>query len=116
MLTRYFLIGILNTTVHWLSFGLCVVFLDLGQGLSNVVGFLISASLSYVLNAKFNFKVKLKYLNYFIFLLALGSLSYFIGSVCDELDANPVLTLVLSSFLNFILGFYFSKFYIFRGK
>ena len=109
----YALIGVLNTTIHWVVFYIFYL-LHLEQSFCNLLAFVCAASFSYILNSKYNFKIKLKRKKYSYFLIIMGMINYLIGLSSENLELPPLFTLVISSFLSLFLGFIVSNFFIFR--
>ncbi|WP_170987767.1 GtrA family protein, partial [Escherichia coli] len=64
----YFLIGIVNTALHWGVFYACYNNLAFGQGRSNIVGFICAATFSFFANARYSFKVSATKASYFRFI------------------------------------------------
>lgn len=62
----YTLIGILNTGLHYVVFYALYVN-SLNQSYSNLIAFLLSATFSFFMNAKFNFKYRVNKKKYFLF-------------------------------------------------
>jgi putative flippase GtrA len=57
-LTRYALVGVLNTALHLTIFGLLTQNFGLSQLLSNVAAYLVASSFSFVVNSIWSFRVK----------------------------------------------------------
>lgn len=55
---RFAIIGVLNTLVHASVLGSLVEIWKLGSGASNVVAYLVASTISFLLNARFAFRVK----------------------------------------------------------
>jgi putative flippase GtrA len=114
-LLRYMLIGVVNTGIHWVVFAL--IYMSSGiQSISNMMGFLFAATVSFFLNAKWTFKAKITKIRYFKMILFMACLSWFVGFLADRIGFNPLVTLVLFSTTSLILGFLISKFFVFRGR
>ena len=109
----YALIGVLNTTIHWVVFYIFYS-LNFEQSYCNLVAFVCAASFSYILNSKYNFKIELKTNKYIYFVIIMGVINYLIGLNSENIELSPLLTLVISSFLSLFLGFIVSNFFIFR--
>lgn len=109
----YSLIGVLNTSVHWIVF--YVLYLrGLEQSYSNLIAFLCAATLSFFMNSKFNFKSEISVSKYLLFLGGMGVISFITGFFSDEFSFNPLVTLVVFSTSSLILGYMYSKYLIFR--
>ncbi|MGI9897143.1 GtrA family protein [Vibrio natriegens] len=109
----YFTIGLLNTAIHWSVF--IVVYSQINvQSSSNLTGFLIAATFSYIINSKYNFNSNINKSKYIFFIMGMGFINYSVGYTSDYFSALPLLTLISSSGLSFIIGFAFSKYIVFR--
>lgn len=114
MIIKYFAIGILNTIIHWVVFGVCFIFFNINQSVSNLLAFLVAVTFSFVMNAKFTFNKKPTSMRYILFICFMGILSFMVGEFADYLYVNPIITLITFSMLSFILGFLYSKFIVFK--
>ncbi|ANQ18022.1 GtrA family protein [Vibrio natriegens] len=109
----YFIIGLLNTAIHWSIFTLVYSQIET-QSSSNITGFLFAATFSYVINSKYNFKSSINKTKYILFVMGMGFINYSVGYASDFFNALPLLTLISSSGLSFIIGFIFSKYIVFK--
>ncbi|MBR9788140.1 MAG: translocase [Vibrionaceae bacterium] len=109
----YALIGVLNTTIHWVVF---YIFYSLSfeQSYCNILAFICAASFSYLANSRYNFGMKPKKIKYIYFIIGMGIINYLIGFNSEILGLYPLFTLVTSSLSSLFLGFIFSRFFIFR--
>nr|WP_282559844.1 MULTISPECIES: GtrA family protein [Providencia] len=114
LFTKYFSVGILNTLIHWSIFGLLTVFLSTSQAIANLIGFIAAVSFSFFANAKFTFKAKATATRYISFTLFMGLLSYLTGYAADQLRLPPIATLIIFSSISLVLGFLYSKIFVFR--
>lgn len=114
--SRYGLVGIANTLVHWLAFLVLHFALALSQALSNLAAFAVAASLSYFANARFTFGAQPSGRRYLLFLLGMGSLSLAVGAVSDWARLSPWLTLVTFSAVSLIVGYGYSRCVIFGPR
>ncbi|HGX5213922.1 TPA: GtrA family protein, partial [Escherichia coli] len=48
---RYTSIGVLNTLIHWVVFGVCIYAAHTNQALANFAGFVVAVSFSFFANA-----------------------------------------------------------------
>jgi putative flippase GtrA len=110
----YALIGVLNTGVHWVIFGLLYWF-EFSQALSNLAGFLVASLFSYVVNSKVTFEAKLHLGRYLLFMLGMASISLIVGHTADLFELHPLITLVSFSVISLVLGFLWSKLVVFRA-
>lgn len=109
----YFKIGILNTIIHWSIF-LTMFHFGVSQSISNIVAFLISMSVSFVLNAKYTFNKKMTIKAYIFFSLFMAALSFISGYCGDHFKLNPMITLISFSGLSLVIGFLYSKIVVFK--
>lgn len=114
LFTKYFSVGILNTLIHWSIFGLLTVFLSTSQAIANLIGFIAAVSFSFFANAKFTFKAKATATRYISFTLFMGLLSYLTSYAADQLRLPPIATLIIFSSISLVLGFLYSKIFVFR--
>ncbi|MGB5855871.1 MAG: GtrA family protein [Oceanisphaera sp.] len=113
-ISLYSLIGVLNTTLHWVVFYILYK-VGVEQAYSNLAAFICAATFSFFMNAKFNFKVEINIKKYFIFLIGMGMISFVVGFFADTYHLNPLVTLVMFSASSFILGYIYSRF-VFLGE
>lgn len=111
--SRYSLVGVFNTLVHWLVFAL-MVWLGMSQAWSNGLAFLLAASFSYWVNSHFTFQKAPKKRSYTFFLLGMGAISVMVGALGDFYQWPGLVTLVSFSALSLFLGFAWSKWVVFR--
>lgn len=111
---RYFSIGIINTGIHWLVFFSVYMILN-DQAISNIFGFMTAVTFSFFANARWTFKSEITTIRYIAMVTFMGILSWFIGKQADTNQLPPLLTLVVFSGTNLVIGFLFSKFFVFRG-
>ncbi|QXH52389.1 GtrA family protein [Pseudomonas fakonensis] len=115
-LQRYSMIGVLNTLAHWLTFLLLSLVLGLNQALSNLLAFIVAASLSYSLNARYTFVVPPNRRRYAMFLCGMGSLSLAIGALADQVQLPPWLTLLVFTLVSLLVGYAFSHAVVFKRR
>lgn len=110
--SRYVLVGLITTSVHWgIFFGLHV--LGFLQGESNLLAFLCAVTASYFLNSAYTFEARRSPRYYFRFIAFMGVLLYALGSLADHLHASPLHMLVISSLISLVLGFLYSRYFVF---
>ena len=111
---KYISVGLLNTFVHWLVFGM-VYWILVDQAISNLVGFMCAVTLSFYLNARWTFNSKMTFWRYIAMVTFMSAVSWIVGKVADLNQFSPFVTLVVFSGLSLVLGFFFSKYFVFRG-
>ncbi len=111
---KYLLVGLLNTGTHWGLFAL-VYGQGASQAVANLAGFLAAVTLSFYLNARWTFKSRMSGVRYFVMLGFMATLSALTGYLADRIMLAPVLTLVLFSATSLVLGYLFTKYYVFKG-
>ncbi|HCL6625866.1 TPA: GtrA family protein [Citrobacter amalonaticus] len=114
LFAKYTSIGVLNTLIHWIVFGICIYGLHTNQALANFAGFVIAVSFSFFANAKFTFKAPTTTFRYMLYVGFMGTLSAVVGWVADRCELPPLVTLVTFSAISLICGFLYSKFIVFR--
>lgn len=110
--SKYVMVGILNTAIHWLSFLILFEFLAT-QSTSNFVAFLIAVTFSFFINSKFTFKSKRSFGRYVSFITFMSMVSFLTGYMADKMALPIILTLVIFSSLSLVCGYYYSKFFVF---
>ncbi|WP_074168200.1 GtrA family protein [Candidatus Arsenophonus triatominarum] len=113
--TKYFSIGIINTLIHWIIFAIIISITNITQAYANLIAFLASVTFSFFAKAKFTFNKKSTGCRYIAFIGFMGMMSYLIGCFSDKLNIYPILTLITFSTISLMLGFFFSKFVVFKG-
>ena len=111
---KYAIVGVFNTLIHWGVFFILVYSIGVGQSVSNLVGFLIAVTFSYFANAKFTFKSSTSFWSFLKFSFLLGCLAFATGWCAEKVDLLPILTLIIFSSLNYVIGFVYSKKYVFK--
>ena len=114
LFSKYAVIGVLNTIIHWVVFAVCVYGLDTGQALANFGGFVVAVSFSFFANARFTFKASTTTIRYMLYVGFMGTLSAAIGWEADKVGLPPLVTLVIFSAISLVCGFIYSKFIVFR--
>lgn len=111
--SRYSLIGVFNTLLHWVVFAIIVSF-GFSQAAANGWAFAVAASVSYLLNSRFTFQQTPQKKGYVFFVVGMGSISVLVGLLGDVFAWPGLLTLVLFSALSLTLGFAWSKWVVFK--
>lgn len=112
--TRYGLIGIVNTAVHWLIFFSCFYYIFNSQAISNTIAFLVAVTISFFLNAYFTFNTHTNIRRYVMFSSFMGAISFLTGGVADKIALPPLYTLIIFTLLSFVVGFLWSKYWVFK--
>lgn len=115
LFARYFSVGIVNTLIHWIVFGTLVYLFSTEQAAANLIAFIIAVTFSFFANAKFTFKKKATRKRYIAFTIFMGVISYLTGYVADKFNAMPIITMVVFSAMSLVLGFFYSKLFVFKG-
>ncbi|MBJ9975813.1 GtrA family protein [Pseudomonas sp. S75] len=110
------LVGLGNTLVHWLVFSLVYLISGLGQAASNLAAFIVAASVSYYLNARFTFAATPSRGRYLLFVVGMGALSLLLGALADRARLSPWLTLVSFSLVSLVVGYSYSRRVVFKGR
>jgi len=112
--SRYLSIGVVNTLLHWGVFLLLHLSFGLKQAWSNVIAFAVAVTFSFFANAAYTFQARATPQRYVLFTAFMGMLSIGVGAVADRLTLTPWFTLVVFSALSLVIGFIFSKWFVFR--
>ncbi|HBI9778434.1 TPA: GtrA family protein [Escherichia coli] len=115
LFAKYTSIGVLNTLIHWVVFGVCIYVAHTNQALANFAGFVVAVSFSFFANAKFTFKASTTTMRYMLYVGFMGTLSVTVGWAADRCALPPMITLVTFSAISLVCGFVYSKFIVFRG-
>lgn len=110
----YTLIGCSNTAIHWIIFA-ALIQLSFSQALSNTIAFLIAATWSFILNAKFTFKAQPSAGRYFFFIAGMAIISALTGLLGDTLSLHPAVTVIAFSLISLVVGYLYSKHWVFRS-
>lgn len=89
----YAAIGVINTAIHWGVFGCFYEFATFSQSLSNLLGFLIAVTFSYVMNAKFTFQRQRNFAGYIKMTIIMACISWV--SVGARIKVAGILSLPL---------------------
>lgn len=109
----YCLIGIFNTIIHWSIF-LIFYFLEVKQFFCNFLGFCCAVFFSYIVNSNVNFKSKKSMKKFGLFFLIMGWVNLAVGGLADKFSMFPIYTLVVTTILSLFLGYYISKYLVFK--
>lgn len=113
LFARYATVGVLNTGVHWAVFLVLFYIFEREQSLSNLGAFCVAVTFSFVCNAKYTFRQKATSGRYIAYVAFMGAVSAIVGAVSDSLKINPLITLVVFSAISLVLGFLYSRFFVF---
>ena len=114
LFAKYTTIGVINTLIHWVVFGVCIHALGTAQALGNFAGFIVAVSFSFFANARFTFKSSTTTLRYILYVGFMGTLSATVGWLADIFNMAPIVTLIIFSVISLACGFIYSKFIVFR--
>lgn len=116
LFTKYGVVGILNTLIHWMVFLYLYYELLQKQAISNLVAFAIAVTFSFFVNARFTFKSYVSLKRYVLYVAFMGAMSWLVGALADNQKINPILTMTIFSAISLVLGFIYSKYIVFRTK
>ncbi|EAB6803427.1 GtrA family protein [Escherichia coli] len=111
--SKYISIGIINTLIHWTIFAILIA-QGVSQSISNLIAFLVAVSFSFVANAKWTFKSNATGIKYFFYVSFLGIVALTLGMIADKLKSPPIITLIFFSSISLVIGFIYSKYFVFR--
>ncbi|AJI94180.1 hypothetical protein BD65_821 [Yersinia ruckeri] len=116
LFAKYSSVGVVNTALHWFVF----FFFYYGglepQATSNLIAFSVAVTFSFLVNARFTFRQPASLKRYLLYVPFMGALSWLIGSYADSQNISPIITIILFSLLNLVVGFIYSKYIVFRTK
>lgn len=115
-MTKYASIGVLNTGIHWLLFYAFLTFVTNEQYVANFGAFCIAVTFSFFANAKWTFKSEASTVKYLLFVVFMGLIAASTGWSGDKLSLDPILTLITFSLLSLIIGFIYSRFFVFKDS
>lgn len=114
LFSRYVSVGVLNTAIHWVCFGILFHFFCVSQAFSNITAFCVSVTFSFFANAKWTFNSQATLGRYITFVLFMGGMAGVIGYTADKLIIPPLITLVVFSGFSLVAGFIYSKLIVFK--
>ncbi|MGK5721441.1 GtrA family protein [Proteus mirabilis] len=88
LFARYFSVGVINTLLHWVVFGIFVYLVTTTQATANLIAFIIAVTFSFFANAKFTFKKKATGRRYIAFTVFMGVLMA--ASISNYLNINSI--------------------------
>jgi len=116
---KYLLVGIINTIV---GYGIIffLMFLGVSPEISNIVGYAVGISVSYVLNKIYTFQSKAhpkkEFPKFVLSLLASYTLNFLTLVLCIHIfKINPYISQIISGTVYTISGFVFLKYFAFRS-
>ena len=119
MLLKYLLVGIINTIV---GYGIIffLMFVGVSPEISNIVGYAVGISVSYVLNKIYTFQSKAhpkkEFPKFVLSLLASYTLNFLTLVLCIHiLKINPYISQIISGAVYTLSGFVFLKYFAFRS-
>ncbi|HBU5945613.1 TPA: GtrA family protein [Escherichia coli] len=115
LFAKYTSIGVLNTLIHWVVFGVCIYVAHTNQTIANFAGFVVAVSFSFFANARFTFKAATTTKRYMLYVGFMGMLSAAVGWAADKCSLPPIITLITFSAISLVCGFVYSKFIVFRN-
>ena len=112
--SRYTVIGIANTVIHWQLFFVLRTAFELSQAFSNLLAFCVAASFSFYVNAIYTFAMPASWPRYGLFMLCMGGLSLGVGWLADRWRLPGLVTVLVFSLLSLVCGFLLSRWVVFR--
>lgn len=112
---RYFSVGILNTALHWAVFFVAYYLFSASQAVSNLLAFLIAATFSFYMNARYTYKASATGVRYAAFVSFMAALSVLTGYLADIVNLLPLLTVVVFSVISLCAGFLYTNYVVFRS-
>lgn len=115
LFTRYASVGVINTAVHWAAF-FAIHAAGVNQAFSNMSAFFIAVTFSFFANARFTFNGQATTGRYLVYVAFMGALAASVGQMSDKLQFPSVVTLVTFSAVSLVMGFFYSKYVVFRER
>lgn len=115
LFAKYASVGVINTSVHWSTF-FALHASGLNQALSNMFAFFVAVTFSFFANAKFTFRGQVTAGRYLIYVGFMGALAASVGQMSDSLELPSVITLIIFSIVSLVMGFFYSKYIVFREE
>lgn len=115
LFVRYVSVGVVNTLIHWVIFA-ALYFQGLSQSKSNFAAFCCAVTFSFFANAKWTFNSEATTIRYLLYLFFMGGMASAVGAYGDNLQLNPVITLIVFSAISLVCGFIYSKFIVFKDR
>jgi Predicted membrane protein len=116
---KYLLVGIINTIV---GYGIIffLMFVGVSPEISNIVGYAVGISVSYVLNKIYTFQSKAhpkkEFPKFVLSLLASYTLNFLTLVLCIHIfKINPYISQIISGAVYTLSGFVFLKYFAFRS-
>lgn len=116
LFTRYFSVGIINTAIHWMVFTVAYYIFDTSQTLANFGAFCIAVTFSFFVNAKWTFDSEATTIRYMMYVFFMGAMASAVGWIGDSMQLHPAVTVILFSGISLVIGFLFSKIFIFKEE
>ena len=113
LFTRYASIGVINTLIHWIIFGVLYHF-GFQQSVSNFIAFCVAVTFSFFANAKWTFNAQATTAKYLLYTVFMGAMALAVGWGADNAHLNPIITLILFSAVSLFCGFAYPKLFVFR--
>lgn len=113
LFSKYLSVGILNTAIHWIVFGVCWM-VGTSQSIANFIAFIIAVTFSFCVNARYTFSSNVTAVRYILYVSFMGTMAAAVGAMSDRLELNPLITLILFSATSLVMGFFYSRFIVFR--
>lgn len=115
LFAKYASVGVVNTAIHW-----CVFFALLATGatqaIANMSAFIVAVTFSFFANARFTFKGEVTSGRYIIYITFMAGMAASVGQMGDVLQLPYILTLLLFSSISLVMGFFYSKYIVFRER
>lgn len=109
---KYGVVGLLNTVVHFIIF-ITALHFDLNQATSNLFGFIVAVSFSFILNSLFTFNAKPTFSRYLKMVCIMAVISYGFGFLGDSLSFHPLVTFVVYCGCSYIISFTLVKKFVY---
>ena len=112
LFSKYMSVGVMNTAIHWIV--LVHVVAGASQSVANLIAFIIAVTFSFCVNARYTFGSQVTAGRYILYVAFMGAMAAAVGAMSDRLEINPLVTLILFSAISLVMGFFYSRFIVFR--
>lgn len=112
--SRYSIIGIANTFIHWLVVSVLCLGMGVRQSFGNLTGFIFAGTFSFLANGRYTFRRAVAWQGYLLFMVFMGMMSLGIGHLADVMGLPVLLTFMVFSSISLCIGYCYSKYIVFR--
>lgn len=120
-LVLYCIIGTISASFDFLIFSSLIHFTSTNYLYANIVGVLVGITNSFIMNVIFNFKVRDKLIQRFIYFYSVGILGLLLSSILlymlvAQLNMNTFISKILTIFVAFVIQYNLNKYISFKDN